>query len=485
METFTKAPVRFNFTRPLLTMAAMAVALAAVVFTAGPSLVQASTKLPDACDSDKLPANPPEEFDTGRLVLFDAFWDSSPAPGVLHNNLCPYIEEVHESQGPLGGTTTTYIPTSTSIDVTKTVIQVDESYEYVLKGKDLERYPFIEDTETRVGVGSKVWWLRLGDNTATSAVEQASALQLGFSTARLDSAHWHRQDGSNPVAPLEYHYEAVREDDDPRRVHGHFYAFEPSNSTLSKATWDSTSPDSKRVLMWPRATTLDGSESTGTFLEWIFTKPGVYQLEVHLKGYVQRAAPTTGSWTAISEHPIETSEVVTYTFHVGPRIDLGVTLAGSFTENDTEVDYTVTATNSGPDRASNPMVQINLPKGLEYKDRSASSSVTHKDGTLAWTVGALNGSSPGNTSTLTFTAIVESNQQGRKFTADAGIRDLKYNEVETVTSNNTAKVTVTPASVTQNRNPMVVVKRQVQEHARERRLLSAPRSWCLTPKGTG
>ena len=60
-------------------------------------------------------------------------------------------------------------------------------------------------------------------------------------------------------------------------------------------------------------------------LEWVFTHPGTYVLEVHLKGHVRTEKPSDwneavdGTWKKLDDKETTiTSEVREYTFQVGP-----------------------------------------------------------------------------------------------------------------------------------------------------------------------
>ena len=417
-----------------------------------------------------------EVVDSGKLMLFDAFWDADNK--LMRNNLCPAEVIVTEEFDPNTGITTEVeTVTATDIDVTETIIQVDDIYEYTLTQEDITRYSFLDDEETDVGVGSTVWWLRL-DNPDTEDVDEGSGLQLGFSTDRFDSAHW----WDNNEQPFEFHFIAIREDDVPEHEHGHFYAFDPvpSDGESPGAIWSSEAADANDFPMWPRGgSELDGSgdEPTTKFTEWVFTKPGYYMMETHLKGTVRNTDDPPkhkgADWMEISEHETETTVAVIYTFHVGPLIDLGVDLQGTLDANATStVSYTVTASNSGLDPATNPVVQINLPEGLEFvHDDTPNTQVFHNNGTVTWDVGEL--AAPA-TSTLTFTAAVTAAGAGQKLTADAEIRDLEYNEVDQDHSNNSATATVTPATITKNRGPLWSVELSVPENSPQGTAVGAP-----------
>ena len=59
-------------------------------------------------------------------------------------------------------------------------------------------------------------------------------------------------------------------------------------------------------------------------LEWVFTRPGTYEIWVHLQGWVRHPNPTedtSGEWAAISEYETVTSEVKRYVIQVGDDLD--------------------------------------------------------------------------------------------------------------------------------------------------------------------
>ena len=486
MDTLIKAQGHFRLYGSVLAIAALAIALAWVAMTAGPTHAQMPDDLePDLgvkpCGYNDTPHNPDEVVDSGRLLLFDAFWDEGNK--VLHNNLCPPELTRTETFDPNTGTTTvSYVPAETNIDVTRTIIQIDDSFKHTLMQGDIDKYRFLDDVdETGVTVGDDVWWLRLHDDPDTMHVNEASALQLGFSTGRFNSDDWYFIEGGVSVKPMQYEFEAVRENDSPEHEHGHFYAFDPlQTGQRAHAIWDSTNADINEIPMWPSGVAKSdgsGDEPTEMFTEWVFTKPGVYLLEIHLKGHVHEGS-------GLSEHEVETSEVVTYTFHVGPLIDAGVELGAILTEpaaGDTghgSVSYTVTASNSGLDPVTEPVVQVNLPEGLEFvHDDTPNTEVFHNNGTVTWNVGEL--AAPAQdaspvTRTLTFTAAVTADGAGQKLTASAEIRDLEYNELDRDHSDNTAGATVSPTAITKNRSPLWSLERSVPENSPQGAAVGAP-----------
>ena len=482
MNTLTNAPIQLKITGAVLAIAALAAVLLAVVMTAGPTMAHHNDPdVPKACGPEDSVQTPAEVFDSGNLLLFDGFWDQHNK--LLHNNLCPAkIVYTEQSDGGFPPQTITVETlTATDIDVNKTVIQIDETYKHTLTQADIDKYPFLNDPdETGVRVNSDIWWLRLDDPTTTDT-DEGSELKIGFSTGRLGATDWGLKVNDVAVEPFQYHFIAVREEEVPEYQHGHVYAFNPIDTgTLRQALWDSTAADTREMKMWPAHTEIDGvTQPTNSFTEWVFTKPGTYILEVHLKGNVNQD-PESG----ISEHTVETSEAVRYTFHVGPLIDLGVELTGTLTgpgEGETgngSVSYTVTASNSGLDTATGPVVQVNLPEGLEFvHDDTPNTKVFHNNGTVTWDTGALAAPLPGAspvTSTLTFSAAVTAAGAGQKLTAGAEIRDLTYNEVDRDHSNNTASATVTPSNITMNRSPLWSVERSVAENAPQGTAVGTP-----------
>ena len=188
MKKLTEIPRNLGAAGIALALAALLIALVAIPNTASPISAE-GPELPKACGPGQAPDSPDEVYDSGHLLLFDAYWDEDDK--VLHNNLCPAEYEVTTSSIPPFATTETFTPSE--IDVTKTIIQVNDSYKYTLTDQDdVARYPFLEDEETGVGVGSEVWWLRLGDNTAT---ERTSRAGLGPAAGLLHRQAKRRQLG--------------------------------------------------------------------------------------------------------------------------------------------------------------------------------------------------------------------------------------------------------------------------------------------------
>ncbi len=437
---------------------------------------------PKPCNTNDTPDNPVEVIDRGHYALFDAFWDFE--NDVLHNNLCPpsvrHTIETNQRTGEMVERTYRN-PDSTNIDTTRTIIQIGDAFHHILTQEDIDAYPFLYNAETNIGVGSKVWWLRLDDPDTPQ--DEESDMVLGFSAGLLDSQYWYREGPSAPdrdgIEPLGYEFEVIREPGIPHSEHGHVYAFEPAAAGAGEegegAIWDSTDLDANEIAIWP---------SEYRHVEWVFTKPAVYQLGVHMKAHVRQEPPPGASqWEGISEHKVETSEVRAYTFHVGTLVDLEVQLEADLAEptqgetGNGTVTYTVTASNLGPDPASNPVAQIHLPEGLTYDQGSASHTVTHTHGTVAWDIGELaapaEGASPVSRA-LTFTAAVDDAGVGRKLTARAEIRELERHNLERDHSNNAAHASVAPAQITMNRAPLPVALRQVHEHARRETAVGAP-----------
>ena len=114
-----------------------------------------------------------------------------------------------------------------------------------------------------------------------------------------------------------------------------------------------------------------------------------------------------------------------YTFHVGAEADLDVALtSGEANSRDgaVTVPITVTAHNSGPNRAENVEVEINLPAGLSAPATLPSGVTSSGCGVIAWKIGAL---VSGASLTHVFDANVDSGAVGA-LTATAEVRSTTF-----------------------------------------------------------
>jgi len=318
MSSITTAfiPVRlFGAVLALTLIAAIAVV---VTLTAGPTQAQSTTyEDPHPCGPGfdefyALPDYPVDQVNTGHFAIFDAYYDlDSDEPhrpteedeawaGLMGLNFCP-PELVAEDDG-FGNDTTTR--SQANIDINNTVFHVDQA-QHTLTADEAAAYPFLGDA------GDAVYWLRVGDDPNTSATEQASDFRVSFSTALFDAKYWHL-DGS--PQPLWYEVEAEHELGVHPRVSGQIYIFDAQDEhDPRKAIWNSGETDTGIIPMEP-----------GQYrnLQWVFTQPGTYEIEVHLNGHVRRDDPGNlpdgELWHPISEKDIVTSDVKTYIFRVGP-----------------------------------------------------------------------------------------------------------------------------------------------------------------------
>ena len=325
MNTLTNTPIQLKITGAVLAIAALAIVLAWVAITAGPTMAQTDPyDDPKPCGPDQVPGNPDEIVTSGHYAVFDAYWDTGKQ--TLNNNLCPPSVTHVETPGSGGGfgqkptpPTTTHTRTASNVDIQRTVFHLDPSFQHTLTAPDVENYDFFQVGDTDA-VGQTVWWLRTGDDAMTPDVtETESALKMGFSAGLFDSKYWYLEDGTAEGAePLQYEFEAVREPGIPPEEYGHFFVFDdspPSDGVNKTAEWDSSDADTNELQMYP---------GEYKHLQWAFTKPGTYVLSVHLKGHVRQDNPHEDTdpdydenWKPISGDSTVTSEVKQYTFHVG------------------------------------------------------------------------------------------------------------------------------------------------------------------------
>ena len=264
-----------------------------------------------------LPEFPDDQVSAGRYAIFDAYYDldadqphrpteeGDPWAGLLSLNFCPPTVEAVDDEG-----TITYTRDGTNIDINRTVFHVDQTA-HTLTAAEAAAYPFLGDA------GDEVYWLRVGDDPyTTSVIEQESDLRFSFSTALFDDVHWYREDDQgNSVEPLYYEIEAERELGLHPREYGHIYLFDASpapGGEDKEAVWNSAESDTGRIDMQP-----------GQYreLQWAFTKPGTYELSVHINAGVRQLRPDDlpedEVWNPASEAKLVTSQVKRYTFQVG------------------------------------------------------------------------------------------------------------------------------------------------------------------------
>ena len=333
----------------MLAMAALVITLLAVNFAAGPAQAQNADGThpnpqpcgPGAADvSDK----PTKEITSGHYALFDAYWwkfdKDAEKSGTLNNNLCPPTavhKDVRQGQRIVEVTTRT----ATNVDIGETVIHIGDKHKVTvvdnpnaIDGKkddqgnlvnvganeiNLAEYPFIKDglvknDDDTIKAGTQVYWLRLDDPDI--AGDDSSDLKLGFSAGLFDEQWWYLEDADgNSVEPLQYEFESERDAIDDGKE-PHFFAFEEplaNNAKQKNAIWNKTNADTNELRLKP---------GHYDHKQWVFTQPGTYVLQVHIKGHVrQKENKPTGAgedWEPL--HPEDktvTSEVKRYTIQVG------------------------------------------------------------------------------------------------------------------------------------------------------------------------
>ncbi len=334
---------RFKLYTAGVAMAALVIALLAVTFATASA--QGPGVTPPLCgpgkDPDNFPANPAAQKSSGHYALFDAYWlpDSGlgdeTKTGTLNNNLCPPAAKHKDVTDPITMRTKEVTTLSeTDIDLRSTIIHVTDTHKADVVADDAQAGTTKLSLATYDGVrkalgllgpnkeklplpaGTKVHWLRLEDPDLGTG---PSDLVLGFSAGQFDKDYWENEDkdGNRQGEPFQYELEAFR-------YHG------PHASELPQVLtyYEPEKRDKgKSVLVWNSLDTDVNSMplEVGEYehLEWVFTHPGTYVLEVHIKGHVRQTKPAgAGSdWKKIdSKESTVTSEVREYTFQVGSLV---------------------------------------------------------------------------------------------------------------------------------------------------------------------
>ena len=323
MYTLTHASTSLKLFGAILALVIIATIAVAVTLTAGPTQAQNATNTyddPQPCGPGAAKAFQPEphEVTTGHFALFDAYWqwtssDNLDNTGVLRTNTCP--PRLSQSENDEGETVTTL--TASGIDIDEAIIHVKDKHKATVVAGDADdtnlshlsliKFP---DVKNYAEVGDHVWWLRLDDPDFSG--DQSSDLGLGFSTKRFDSQYWHADDG---YPPLRFKFELVRNPGIEPDEHPHFLAYRVHQPNVpgSRLVWDSDAADTKDMMM--EAGQLES-------LHWVFTKPGTYEISVHLQGWVRQKRPAGAGkdWLPISSKETETSEVKRYVIQVGSAL---------------------------------------------------------------------------------------------------------------------------------------------------------------------
>ena len=329
MIATTQAPRKLALYGVIVSTTILAIALLAMAFTTGPTEAQSKTyKDPQPCGQGqgaKVTDSPVDQITTGKIALFDAYWDLNTE--TINNNLCPPSVTEAEEVDDDGNKTVTTTRASANIDIAKTVIHVTDDYKATVvadnAGADqisLAEYPFLRVALDLIGpngedlpvpLGTQVYWLRL-DDPDTTDVDETSNLVLGFSTALFDEQYWETRDGKKA---FQYLYASER--DDIYEEHGpHFFAFgapQASNSVQTKPIWSSVDAHVNEME-------LDAGEKFQP-VQWVFTEPGTHHIQVNVNGQVRQEPPQNAGSDWARVHPEEktsNSQVRTYTFQSGP-----------------------------------------------------------------------------------------------------------------------------------------------------------------------
>ena len=345
METVSKVPNRFRRYAAGLSLSAVVITLLAVTFAGGsaqaqgldetptPAPIQNTYPDPQPCGKGAAKADQPEphEITKGHFALFDSYWRATGAStGVLHTNLCPpLMTQTTKTQNFKTVTVTTR--SASGLDIGEAIMHVLDKHKVNVVATtaeatggqlSLEEYPEVREA---LGLGendavpddAQVWWLRLDDPDTTA--DDTSDLSLGFSTLLLDDDDWLTSDDGKP---MRYKFEVERYQGSNPAEEPHFVAYEAPKASNAKqrAVWNSIRPDMDDDDM-----TLDPGEYRA--LQWIFTKPGTYELSVHLQGFVRKVNPNDSddleydaNWKPISGKVAETGEVKQYTIQVGAEL---------------------------------------------------------------------------------------------------------------------------------------------------------------------
>ena len=359
MNTIANAPNRFKLYAAGVALSALLITLLAVTFATGPAWAQrgdgdtpAPAVSPPLCgpEQDNFPENPLAVVNKGHYAMFDAYWQPAGLgdeveTGTLNNNLCPPAAQ-HRDVTTSEGTEEVTDLSKTDIDLRTTIIQVGDQYLEDVVATDaeagttklsLEKYRKVREAlglgeNDPVPPGTQVHWLRLED---TARNLPPSDLVMGFSTGQLSDDYWENpktDDDGNHLPAFGYELESVR-----------VVGPNPSDLPHVLTYWE---PDLGSGLVWDSSDVDTNAMPLGAgeyeHLEWVFTKPGTYVLEVHLKGHVRQNKPANwidadrGTWKKLDAvDKTVTSVPHRYVFQVG---DLHVNAQPHFGHHRT-VDY--------------------------------------------------------------------------------------------------------------------------------------------------
>jgi LPXTG-site transpeptidase (sortase) family protein len=151
------------------------------------------------------------------------------------------------------------------------------------------------------------------------------------------------------------------------------------------------------------------------------------------------ATPATNTATKTAENQPDPNAVNDSASVVvsGQQADIAIskTVSNSLPNLNTNVTFTITATNNGPSNATGVVVTDLLPAGLTYVSSVPSGATTYNSGTGVWTIGAL---ANGANATLSVVATVTTTAA----TTNTATKTAE-NQPDQLAGNNTASATVT------------------------------------------
>lgn len=442
---------------PLLALLALAAALTVATGLAPPlpsaaqsgdTFVTAGNTTPCGPGAADPPTNPTPVINSGHYALFDVYWDNTDSPTsgkTLNANLCPPAVTTSKNtvRNRRGSTVTeTFTRAASDIDIGKTLFHIPTGNKVSLAAttvtatEDGETYPTTFGTDEYGFLGDT------GDELWIISAHDEEHLNPGFSTALLPD------DFVKTGTKVRFELEAARVPGEVVEDRGTAFAFDNDGNVR----WRSDIPHG--------LVDLDVASNIKRYhhLHWAFTKPGIYELQVHA-----RATPTTAYFEVDDESVTLTSEVRRYTFQVGELADLGVTVTpdNATPTAGSNVVLTYTASNDGPDAAGAVKVSAPLPTGLTYVSATTANG-SYASATGEWTVGSLASDA---SATLAVTATVGSGTTGDTLTPTAYIRDTGDNpDLDALTGNNHGTATLRPGAAA-NSSPRFQAFRTIAENA--------------------
>ena len=473
MQSLRQKPFRLTLALAALTLAVLATV--ALALGAAPEPAAAATGSGPPPQSTPTPAptpepcsdNPAHVISSGHYALFDVYWDATDRN--LVTNPCPpkiTVTVHHETNDlglPTGKTTYRHARSASEANIGTTVFHVPGAPNLTPRANnatDYEKWPFlypdaadtdgdtdISDSEVGDPIAAGVW--TLPDCTPGLPAPAPGDLCIGFSAQLLRTADWE---------DVNYRFETFRLPGIAADDRGHAYVFHRPGTTPegdTVAIWTTADPDTNEIHV-----------PVGEHLhpQWAFTKAGTYRFQVHAK-----ASPIDATSLSLPAGTKGvTSLIRTYLIHVGDLSDLGVAIAASAAAPTvgTQVAYTLTASNAGPDAASDVTVTAAWPAGLTYHS-SQTATGSYDSATGVWTVGSL---AKDATATLSVTATTGPNTHGKPLAVTATIKATEtigasvVDELDPNPTDNKATATVTPLAE-DNTAPIFRLTRAVAENS--------------------